>query len=109
MLSVSGFSELLAARLAERQESISAFARAVDCAHSFISHILRDERRPPLEDLPLWAKHLGIAQTSADFQRFCDLAAIAHLPKAIQPRFEAMLARLASLEALAQDLDRRTR
>lgn len=97
MGTVSAFRELFAQLLQRQRLSISAFAKRVECAHSFVSHILRDERRPPIDDLPRWASALGL--TTEERTRFTLLAHLAHCPVEIEEEFLRLVARVERLEA----------
>ena len=79
---MSAFAAWLQQRLKDQGESISGFARKVGTAHSFISHVMRDERRPPLDQLEKWADALEIPEQGRP--EFRELAHLAHAPDMVQ-------------------------
>lgn len=72
------FGPLLADYLTQRGWSIRAFARQVDHNPTFISQIIRGQRRPPLKRVDAWADQLDLS--SQDRESFLDAAALAHAP-----------------------------
>lgn len=99
----TAFSDLLQSLIAPRFTSQREFARALGppskehANASYISQVLADKKPPPLERLDTWADALELY--GDERQRFMDLAAIAHLPVEVQPRFLVLLRQLKSQQA----------
>jgi transcriptional regulator with XRE-family HTH domain len=95
MLSVSAFSDFMTQRMGAIGLSNSALARRLGCAHSFIWHMLRDERRPPLDQLDAWAKALEIPDDQC--KRFDLLARLAHCPPSVETEYLRMMDQIRDL------------
>lgn len=78
--------------------------RAIDSAQGYLSKVLAGTKPPPMDRIEAWATALGL--TGADRERFIDLAAIAHLPAEVQPRFVDMLNRMAHADERERELAR---
>lgn len=86
--------------LAERKISFSEFARLTGTVNSFISHVTRDERRPPLDRLDLWLDALGL--NGPERKRVQLLAYLAHCPAEIEAQF---LAQEQTIDTLTRRVD----
>jgi transcriptional regulator with XRE-family HTH domain len=73
--------------LEEQQFTVRSFGEAVKLSKSSVSGIVQGIRTPPLESLYSWCDTLKLEGPAR--RRFLDLAALAHLPDAVRPRFEA--------------------
>lgn len=85
----------------DRQFIIATKPPSVPAATAYFSQVMRiaKPKPPPLESLPAWADALGLEEEAR--QEFMDLAAIAHLPAAVQTRFVLLLRHVKKLEAAA--------
>lgn len=93
----TAFSQLLSTLITTKFESRRAFVRATnakneDAAQSYVTQVLKKTKPPPLDRLDSWANALELY--GEERQNFMDLAAIAHLPVVVQPRFLALLRQL---------------
>lgn len=104
----SAFVTWLKSLIDDKFESRRAFIRAAEgqkreeVGQGYLGQVLRDKnpKPPPLERIEAWANALGLKD--ADLQRFIDLAAIAHLPEEVQPRFVRLLDDVKDLRTLAE-------
>lgn len=78
------------ARVAEGDE-------AEESAHRYLTKVLNDGRPPMFERVEAWADALELY--GDERQQFLDLAAIAHLPTSVQPRFVALLRQFLTLKS----------
>jgi len=87
----TAFGHLVKQRLAELGLSQRDFASLVSLSHANINKIINasHEAPPPPQgdDLQRWAVALQIP--AAEHQRFCDLAAIGHVPWDVRAQWEA--------------------
>ncbi len=83
--------------------SVVQFAAAVKKAASHANRVINGYPALPDDEWPAWEQALQL--DGADLDRFRDLAAIQHLPRGVQPRFVAILARMEKLEALAARIE----
>jgi len=94
---VSAFGRHLRALLQQKSLTQKEFAQRVDYPHRILNAVVtgrRETHRPRGRTIPpdlalRWGRALGL--DGAELRRFCDLAAIAHLPVEVQPRFEQMI------------------
>lgn len=91
------FSLLMKRLISERFSSQREFVRHTnaeneDSGQAYVSKVLKGKKPPPLDRLDSWANALELY--GEERQNFMDLAAIAHLPAAVQPRFLALLRQL---------------
>lgn len=75
------FHEYALALLQKRRLSIRKFASAVGNNPTFISQILRKQRRPPLKHMWKWVEVLELQGPVGD--EFLDAAALAHTPERV--------------------------
>jgi transcriptional regulator with XRE-family HTH domain len=87
----NAFGHVVKQRLAELGLSQRVFARQVGLSHANINKIINSSHEAPPppqgDDLERWATVLQIP--AAEHQRFCDLAALGHLPWTVRARWEA--------------------
>lgn len=93
------FSTLLKTLISQRFSSQREFVRHTrieneDSGQGYVSKVIKGQKPPPMDRLPAWADALELY--GDERQRFMDLAAIAHLPAEVQPRFVALLRQLKS-------------
>lgn len=85
------FISVLSGLIAKKYESRRAFSRVAETTRdenstqAMIAKVLNGTRPPPLHRMESWADALDL--TGRERARFLDLAAIAHLPVEVQPRF----------------------
>lgn len=90
--------DLIDARFKSRREFIRATRAAnEDGAQAYLTKVVKGAKPPPIDRLPAWADALELY--GEDRQRFMDLAAIAHLPVEVQPRFINILRQLQTAQA----------
>lgn len=91
---MADFGPWLAQELAARGWSGARFARRVGVSQSWLSKVLRGERRPPREGLRRWADALGLDETGR--RTLLELAELAHAPEAVRERLASVEAALAA-------------
>ena len=96
------FSILLKALISKRFSSQREFVRHAysgdeGSGSAYVSKVLKGQKPPPMDRLPAWADALELY--GDERQPFLDLAAIAHLPVEVQPRFVSLLRQAKSLQA----------
>ena len=105
---MSAFSELLTRLIDSKFESRRAFVRSVNpainndialenAAQGYLSKVANDHLPPLMDRVSLWADALEL--TGLERQKFMDLAAIAHIPEAFQPRFTTLLAQFEAAQS----------
>lgn len=100
----TAFGQMLTKAIKDKGLTASDFAAIIGRSHSWISQVKTGKRTPPLDQLPLWARKLGIEQGSEEYRRFRMLAAIAHLPVEVQPEFELLVDELALVKQELQNI-----
>ncbi len=83
----------------DRQFIIATKPKSVPAATAYLSQVLRDAKPkpPPMDSLAAWADALELY--GDERQNFMDLAAVAHLPAEVQPRFVGMIRKLKAAES----------
>lgn len=105
----SPFGDELIRLLAARQLSQASLARRLEVSPSLISLVRHGRRTPPADQLPAWARALGLDPRSEAGQHFIDLGTIAHLPPASRARLERVLAERDRLAQRVAELEDRYR
>lgn len=96
----------MAQALESSQLSLRAAAAALEVTHSHLSKVIRAERTPPLDRLPVWADVLKIPRESAQFAEFRDLALRAHGLAWIADGMRSMSDQLTDAESRISALER---
>lgn len=99
---MSAFGDLLGQLLESHQFTVRSFGTLVKSSKSSVNAIVLGNRTPPLESLELWCDTLNLEGDKR--QRFLDLAALAHLPAEIRPKFESWYEEHQQLKADYADL-----
>jgi transcriptional regulator with XRE-family HTH domain len=84
---MSAFGDLFGQLLEARQFTVRSFGTLVKSSKSSVNAIVLGNRTPPLEALEQWCDTLNLR--GDERQRFIDLAALAHLPTEVRPKFES--------------------
>lgn len=98
----TAFGLMLKRLIVARYESLRAFVRAAqpdaqeESASSYLSKAISGARPASLDLAEIWARALKI--TGREKELFMDLAAIAHLPGVVQPRFIELIDKIALIE-----------
>lgn len=79
------FGGFLAERIERARLTRIAFAKAIGSSSGFMTDVIKGRRTPPLDRLDAWADVLGL--DGQERTLFLDLAALAHLPDEVRPRF----------------------
>jgi transcriptional regulator with XRE-family HTH domain len=79
-----------------RFRDVKTFAKSIGSSQSYLSRVINGLRNPPLDRIDEWARALEMEQLEAP--RFRNLAEVAHLPQAVQPKFVEFLERFETCE-----------
>ena len=88
---------LIERKYGKQRGNLAAFARSVGITTGQITNVIKGRRTISTAAAVAWADALDLV--GRERQRFLDLAAIAHLPEDVQPRFIKILDRLESIES----------
>lgn len=88
-MTINPFGDFLNVRLAELGLWQAEFCRRIGSPAGWVQQIREGKKTPPLDRMKNWADVLLLKGT--DRQRFCDLAAVMHLPEVARPRFAALV------------------
>ena len=102
-MGTTAFADFLGQAIKAAELNQSTFAARVGHPRAFINQILKGTRSPPLDRLNIWAKSLNLRE-EGEVKRFIDLAAIAHIPVEVRPRFETWYEEHQQLKADYADL-----
>lgn len=90
------FRHLLAGHLETRGWSHRQFAARVESGQGFISQVIRGDRTPPLDRLPVWMEVLALSVEERS--AFLEAALLAHAPQEVVDLVVELRAKVAALE-----------